>query len=135
VAGAESRCQEIVEVGRVTEEKHSRQLFFARELAKELERLGAGKKEIGASNLVSGVFEFGGEDLGGLESTQVGAGEEQVRGNADFGDAFGDQVGFLHAFLGEEALGIGGTLGVFPVDGDAVANDVELHEDSPETSL
>jgi hypothetical protein len=30
--------------------------------------------------------------------------------------------------LREETIGVGGTVGIFAVDGDAVADDVELHE-------
>jgi hypothetical protein len=51
----------------------------------------------------------------------------EIGGGADFGDAFGNLAGFFDSLLREEAIGVGGTVGVFAIDGDAVADDVELH--------
>lgn len=82
---------------------------------------------IGFADFVFGVGEFVGKDFSGLKGAEVGAGEEEVGRGADFGNAFGDLAGFFDSFLGEKAIGVGGTVGVFAIDGDAVADDVELH--------
>ena len=62
-----------------------------------------------------------------MKGAEIGTGKKEVGRGTDFGDAFGDLAGFLDALLGEETIGVGGTVGVFAVDGDAVADDVELH--------
>src|SRR5580765_2175016 len=114
-------------MGGVAEKEDGGEFFVFGKFAEELEGFGAGEKLIGFANFIFGVGEFVGKDFGGLEGAEVGAGDEEVGNGADFGDAFGDLAGFFDAFLGEEAIGVGGTVGVFAIDGDAVADDVELH--------
>src|SRR6267142_5233652 len=111
----------------VAEEEDGGEFFVFGKFAEELQGFGAGEELIGFADFVFGVGEFVGEDFRGLKGAEVGAGDEEVGDGADFGDAFGDLAGFLDAFLGEEAIGVGGTVGVLAIDGNAVADDVELH--------
>jgi hypothetical protein len=62
-----------------------------------------------------------------LVGAEIRAGNEEIGCGTDFGDAFGYQAGFFDAFLSEEAIGVGGTLGIFAIYGDAMADDVKLH--------
>jgi len=96
--------------------------------AKELKGFRAGKKQLGFLDFVFGVFESRGKDFSGLKSTEVGTGEHEIRDGADLSSAFGNLFGLLDAFGSEEAFGIGRALGIFAIDGDAVAHDVQLHE-------
>src|SRR5580692_2857236 len=98
------------------------------EFAEKLERLCAGEKLIGFADFVFGVAEFAGKDFGGLVGAEIGAGNQEVGRGSDFGDAFGYLAGLFDSLLREETIGVGGTVGIFAVDGDAVADDVELHE-------
>src|SRR6266436_1746755 len=111
----------------VAEEEDGGEFLVFGEFAEELERFGSGEKLIGFADFVFGVGEFVGEDFGGLVGAEVGAGDEEIGGGADFGDAFGNLAGFFDSLLREEAIGVGGTVGVFAIDGDAVTDDVELH--------
>ena len=111
----------------MAEEEDGGELFVFGEFTEELEGFGAGEELIGFADFVFGVAEFVGEDFGGLVGAEIGTGEEQVGRGADFGHAFGYLAGFFDSFLGEEAIGVRGTVGVFAIDGDAMADDVELH--------
>lgn len=127
MVGAQRRSDQVVQVRGVAEEEDGGEIFVFGEFAEKLERFGAGEKLFGFTDFVFGVSELVGEDFGGLEGAEVRAGDEKVGGGADFGNAFGDLAGFFDSFLGEEAIGVGGTVGVFAIDGDAVADDVKLH--------
>jgi hypothetical protein len=127
VVGAEGSGDQVVEVRSVAEEEDGGEVFVFCEFTEELEGFGAGEELIGFADFVFGVAEFIGEDFGGLVSAEIGTGDEEIGSGADFGDAFGDLAGFFDAFLGEEAIGVGGTFGIFAIDGDAVADYVELH--------
>jgi hypothetical protein len=111
----------------VAEEEDDAEVFVFGEFAEKLERFGAGEKLIGFADFVFGVAEFVGEDFGGLMGAEIRAGEEEIGSGPEFSNAFGDLAGFFDALLGEEAIGVGGTFGIFAIDGDAVADDVELH--------
>jgi hypothetical protein len=111
----------------VAEEEDGGEFFVFGEFAEELEGFGAGEELIGFADFVFGVGEFVGEDFGGLVGAEIRAGDEEIGGGADFGNAFGDLADSFDSFLGEEAIGVGGTVGVFAIDGYAVADDVELH--------
>jgi len=111
----------------VAEEEDGGEVFVLGEFAEELEGFGAWEQLIGFTDFVFGVAEFVGKDLCGLVGAEIGAGKEKVGSGADFGDAFGYLAGFFDSFLGEKTIGVGGTAGVFAIDGDAVADDVELH--------
>jgi len=111
----------------VAEEEDGGEILVFGEFAKELEGLGAGEKLIGFADFVFGIAEFGGENFGSLIGAEIGTGEEEIRGGADFGYAFGDLAGFFDSLLREEAIGVGGAFGIFAIDGNTVADDVELH--------
>ena len=127
MVGAERGGDEVVEVGRVAEEENGGEFLVFGEFAEELEGLGAGEELIGFADFIFGVAEFAGEDFGGLKSAEIWAGEEEVGRGADFGYAFGYLAGFFGSFWGEETIGVGGTVGIFAINGYAVADDVELH--------
>jgi hypothetical protein len=114
-------------MGGVAEEEDGEEFLVFGEFAEELERLGAGEKLIGFANFVFRVGEFVGEDFGGLQGAEIGAGKKEVGSGADLGYAFGYLAGFFDSFLREETIGVGRTVGIFAVDGYAVADDVELH--------
>ena len=111
----------------MAEEEDGGEVFVFGEFAEKLEGFGAGEELIGLADFIFGVGEFVGEDFGGLVGTEIGARDEEIGSGADFGDAFCDLAGSFDSFLGEEAIGVGRTFGIFAVDGDAVADDVELH--------
>lgn len=114
-------------MGRVTEAEDGGGVFFFRDFFEEMARLGAGEERIGAADFLFGVVEGGSEQFGGLHCADVGAADEQIGLDLESGDALGDLFGFVDAFFGEIALGIGGRFRIFAVDGDAVADDVQLH--------
>jgi len=127
VGGAEGSGDEVVEMGGVAEEENGGEFLVFGEFAEELERLGAGEQQVGFADFGFGIFELGGKDFGGLKSAEIRTRKQEVGSDADFGDTFGYLAGFLDALLSEETIGVGGTVGIFAVDGDAVADDVELH--------
>ena len=111
----------------VAEEEDGGEFLVFGEFAEELERFGSGEKLIGFADFVFRVGEFVGEDFGGLGGAEIGAGEEEVGRGANFRDSFRHLAGFFDSFLREETIGVGGTVGIFAIDGDAVADDVKLH--------
>src|SRR5215467_67806 len=96
--------------------------------AEELKGFCAGKKQLGFLDFVFGVFESRGKDFSGLKRTEVGTAEHEIWNGADLSNAFGHLFGLLDAFRSEEAFGIGRALGIFAIDGHAVAHYVQLHE-------
>jgi hypothetical protein len=127
MGGAERSGDEVVEVRGVAEEEDGREFLVLGEFAEELERFGTGEELVSFADFIFGVGEFVGEDFGGLRGAEIGAGEEEVGRGADFAYAFGHLAGFLDSLLREETIGVGGTVGVFAINGDAVADDIELH--------
>src|ERR1700731_2494836 len=111
MVGAERGGDEVVEVGRVAEEENGGEFLVFGEFAEELKRFGPGKQQFGFADFGFGILELGGEDFGGLEGAEIGAGKEEVGRDADHGYAFGYLAGFLDALLREETIGVGGTVG------------------------
>ena len=111
----------------VAEDEDDRTVLVTGKFAEELQGLRTRKEEIGFANFFLRIFEGFGEEFGGLQSADVGAGKHQIGDGGDFSDTFCDLFCFLDALFGQEALGVGWTLGIFPVDGDTVSDDIELH--------
>src|SRR5579859_330365 len=127
MGGTQRGGDEIVEMRGVAEEEDDGEFLVFGEFAEELERFGAGEELVGFADLVFGVGEFVGEDFRGLKGAEIGAGEQKIRRGSDFGDTFGDLAGLFDSLLREKAIRVGRTVGVFAIDGNAVADDVELH--------
>ncbi len=97
-------------------------------LAQEGGGFRAGKQALGVAYFLLRIIEGAGENGGRLRGAHVRAADHQVRVHAERRDTLGHLLGSLDAFLGQIALGLRRALGVFAVDGDAVTDDVELHE-------
>lgn len=125
---ADRSGEDVVEMRSVAKDENGGCLLVFREFAEELEGFRAGKEKLGFLDFAFGVFEGGCKNFSRLKGAQVGAGEQEVGDGADFSDAFCGLFGLVHPLGGEQTLGVRWALGVFAVDGDAVAHDVQLHE-------
>src|SRR5271157_2465759 len=111
----------------VAKYEHRGSLLFSGKFTKELHGVRSRKQQIRFAYFLFVMLEGAGEDLRGLHCADIGAGEHQIRDRANLRDTLSHLLGFFHAFVGQKALRVSGALGILAVDGDAVANDVQLH--------
>jgi hypothetical protein len=66
-----------------------------------------------------------------LHGANIGTGNQEVGCDAERGDGFGHLFGFVYALFRQVTFGVGRAFGVFAVDRDAVADDVQIHLVAP----
>src|ERR1700737_4861734 len=125
---ADSRCQQPIDVRRMTKAKYRRCVFFSREFAKERGGFGTGKQAFRLPNLLLRIVKRAGENRRGLRGAHVRAADHQVPMHSQSCNALGNLLRFLDAFLGQIPLSLRWALRVFALDRDAMADDVELQE-------